>query len=407
MAFAKNNISFAERLPMKIQKIEYIIKHNAFAQKAYVYIASAGFKVIGLFVKPDDKQVLFNSLIGKNYGDSPRAIFEAIKKDHFFDGYKYIWAFDNPNSFQVDGAKKVKINSLKYFITALKSGVWISNVNIERGLQFKPRSTVYLNTWHGCAPLKVDGNAQKNRNDYDYSDVDIFCSNSEWQDDCFVKNYKAKKESIIRCGMPRNDVLYDVSEERIKSLRDKYSIPKEKKVILYAPTWRESSDGGNSRVFTPPINIDYWREQLADEYVLLFRMHHLTTKAMNIDFNDFVRDYSGPYDINELMTIADILITDYSSTLTDYAILEKPVLLFAYDYDDYYNTRGLYMRLEELLPGYICSNEEELIKSIHELDVEKASALVKSVKHKYVQGNGNSTSLCIEALKNMILDKHR
>ena len=126
---------------------------------------------------------------------------------------------------------------------------------------------------------------------------------------------------------------------------------------------------------------------------------------MNIKFNDFVRDYSGPYDINELMMIADILITDYSSTLTDYAILERPVFLFAYDYEEYFASRGLYMRLEELLPGYIFETEVELINSIKELDINTASKAVKELKNTYVQGNGNSTVICIEMLKKLIKNK--
>ena len=237
---------------MGMQKVEYIIKHNAFVQKAYVKVMSAGFRFLGLFIKTEEKQVLLSSLIGKSYGDSPRVLFDAMKADPFFSGYKYVWAFDNPESFQVEGAEKVKLNSLRYFLTALRSGIWITNVNIERGLHFKPEKTIYLDTWHGCAPLKVDGNAQKNRNDYDFSDIDIFCSNSEWQDKCFVKYYKANKNSIIRCGMPRNDVLYRVNQDKIKALREKYEIPDGKKVILYAPTWRESVDGGKSRIFAPP-----------------------------------------------------------------------------------------------------------------------------------------------------------
>ncbi len=384
---------------MGMQKIEYLIKHNAFVQKAYVAVMSAGFRFVGLFIKADKRQVLFSSLIGKNYGDSPRILFEAMKADPFFDGYKYVWAFDDPNAFHVKGAEKVKLNSVKYFITALKSGVWVTNVNIERGLHFKPKKTVYLNTWHGCAPLKVDGNAQKNRNDYDFSDIDIFCSNSEWWDDCFKKYFKVKQDSILRCGMPRNDTLFGVTEDDIVALREKYNIPAGKKVILYAPTWRESNDGGESRVIKPPIDISHWQKKLSDEFVLLFRMHHLTTRVMNIGFNDFVRDFSGAYDINDLMKIADILITDYSSTLADYAILERPALLFAYDYEEYYQSRGLYIRLEELLPGCVCRTEEELMDRIKTIDYIAEGEKVKSLKGKYIYNQADSTQKSLIALK--------
>ena len=186
------------------------------------------------------------------------------------------------------------------------------------------------------------------------------------------------------------------------SLREKYNIPNNKKVILYAPTWRESSDGGKSRVIKPPINIEYWERELSSEYILLFRMHHLTNKVLNIEFNNFVRDYSGAYNVNDLMIISDILITDYSSILTDYSILERPVFLFAYDYDSFIKGRGLYTRLEDLLPGNVCLTEHELIEHIHKMNYENEACKVKSVKHKYVYEKNDSTQKCIEALKNHI-----
>lgn len=161
---------------MGMQKIEYLIKHNAFVQKAYVVVMSAGFRFIGLFIKKNPHQVFFQSLIGRNYGDSPKIIFDAMRSDPDFKDFKYVWAFVDPDKFSVpDNTEKVGLNSLKYFTKAIQSGVWVCNVNIERGLLFKPRKTVFLNTGHG-GQFKVDGNAQKNRNDYDYSDVDMFCS---------------------------------------------------------------------------------------------------------------------------------------------------------------------------------------------------------------------------------------
>ena len=384
-----------------ISKIEYLIKHNIVLQSVYVIVFSFVFRCIGLVIKTDDKVVLFQSLIGKNYGDSPKALFDKMKNDPDFKDCKFYWAFDDPEEYVVEGAEKIKLNSIKYFITALRAGIWITNVNIERGLHFKPRKTVYLNTWHGCLPIKKDGNAQKNRKDYNFGDVDILCSSSEWQDRCFIKDYKANKKSIMRCGAPRNDILFNTTEEEKNNLRKKYGIPCGKKVILYAPTWRESSDGGKSRVIKPPIHIDYWREELSDEYVVLFRMHHLTTKALKIEYDDFVRNCSGPFDINDLMKMSDVLITDYSSTLGDYAILERPAVFFAYDYEEYYKTRGLNKRLEDLLPGCVCRNENELIEKIKHMDYAEEREKVKTLKKKYIYSYNDSTDKCLKKLKEL------
>ena len=382
-----------------MKKIEYILKHNIFMQKIYIIVFSYIFRFLSIFIKVDKKLILFQSLIGKNYGDSPRQIFEKLKEDEYFKDYKYVWAFANPDQFEVSGASKVKINSLKYFITSLKAGIWITNVNIERGLKYKQKDTLYLNTWHGVT-LKFLGNAQKNRRDYNYSDVDIMISPCEYFDNILINDFKVKKDSIIRCGLPRNEELYNIEKNEIEALRKKYNIPKNKKVILYAPTWRDSNNYGNSYSISPPIDIKKKKKSLSSKYVLLFRMHHLTTNQIGLEFDDDVRDVSGKeFNINELMKLSDILISDYSGTIFDYSILEKPIVLFAYDYQEYKDSRGLYLDLDEFLPNCVVKNQQELLNYILNIDYEKECKKVKKIKKTYMNNNGDSTELCIKLLK--------
>ena len=162
-----------------MKKVEYILKHNVIVQKIYQIVFSLIFRFIGIFIRPDMKRVLFQSMIGKTYSDSPQILYEKMLNDEYFKDYKYVWAFDNPNKFELFKAKKVKLNSLSYFIEALRCGIWITNVSIERGLKFNPRKTIYINTWHGVT-LKFLGNAQKNRNDYDYRSVNCMLSSCEY-----------------------------------------------------------------------------------------------------------------------------------------------------------------------------------------------------------------------------------
>lgn len=378
-----------------MHRIEYILKHNKFIQRVYVIVFSLFFRVLGIFIKQDRKQVLFQSMIGKTFGDSPKVLYDAMRADERFKSFKYVWAFDDPDKFDVENGRKVKLNSLKYYIESLKSGIWISNVSIERGLKYKPKSVVYLNTWHGI-PIKVIGNAQKTRNDYDYSDVDYMCCSSDFERKIFIRDFKIKNNAIIKCGMPRNDALYFVTDEMKKNIRKKYNIPENKKVILYAPTWRDSTDGGNSYQIAPPINIDYWKEQLGDEYILLFRMHHLTTELLGIEFNDFVRNVSNAPEINELMIISDILLSDYSATIFDYSILERPIFSFAYDLDSYAFNRGFYEDLEkDVLPNSVFKDEESLIKHIKNMDYSTECKKTRQIKRKYVDVSGNATKECM------------
>lgn len=388
-----------------MKHIEYLLKHNKIIQKAYVAIFSMIFRILGLFVIKNPKQVFFQSLIGRNYGDSPKIIFDSMRSDPDFKDFKYVWAFADPDKFDVpEGTEKVSLNSLKYFYKAIQSGVWVCNVNVERGLMFKPKNTIFLNTSHG-GQFKIDGNAQKNRNDYDYSDVDMYCSFSQFDEDINVRDFNVRREASVICGVPRDDELYRVTPEKIEAARRKLGIPDGKKVILYAPTWRDSSDGGDSYAIAPPMDIAYWREKLSNEYVLLFRAHHLTTKSMDITYDEFVIDGSQEQNVNIVLIASDILITDYSSIAYDFSILERPIVDFAYDYEEYKAMRGLNEDLEVMFPGSVFATQEEVIDHILVMDAAEEKKKTQSIKAKYVQGKGNATEICMNFLKTRLGQK--
>lgn len=382
-----------------IHRIEYVLKHNAVVQKVYVVVFSCFFRFIGLFIRKNPHQVFFQSLIGRNYGDSPKKIFDTMRVDPAFSDFKYIWAFEDPEKFDVpNDTEKVKLNSIKYFTKAIQSGVWVCNVNIERGLLFKPKDTVFLNTGHG-GQFKLDGNAQKNRNDYDYSDVDMFCCFSEFDRKICIRDYKLKPESTVICGIPRDDELYSVTPEKITELKKKLNIPTGKKVILYAPTWRDSLDKGDSYSIRPPMDLSLWKEQLSKDYVLLLRVHPLTTQLLGISFDNFVIDGSKEQNVNNVLMVSDVLITDYSSIAFDYAILERPIIAFAYDYEEYKQTRGLNEDLEVMFPESVFSTQEEVINHILSMDMRTEHKKAIKVKEKYVQAGGNATKVCMDFLK--------
>ena len=381
-----------------IHRIEYLIKHNTFIQKAYVILMSIGFRLLGLFIRPDKRQVMFQSLIGKTYGDSPKILFDRMKADPDFAGYQFVWAFADPDKFEVEGARKVKLNSLAYFIETMRSGIWVTNVDMQRGLHYKSKKTLSINTWHGV-PMKVIGNAQKTRNDYNYYDVDMLCCSSPFEREVFIRDFNVPADVIVQCGMPRNDELYRVTPEDRARYREELGIPEDKKVILYCPTWRDSADGGNSYQIAPPIDVDYWQRELGSEYVMLFRMHHLTTEMLGIEYNDFARDVSGDPQINHLMAAADILVSDYSATVFDFSILEKPIISFAYDYEDYSRSRGFYEKLDDILPGSHFATQEEVVKHIQTMDYAVECEKTGKLKHKYIATAGNATETCMAFIK--------
>ena len=378
-----------------MKRIEYLIKHNSVIQFLYRHIFSLFFQVLGLFVKKDDKLIIFSSFGGKKFNDSPKVIFEKMVRMHEFEGFRFVWAFTSPKDYLIEHAEVVKINSLKYFILCLKAKVWITSVNIERGLHFKKRGTYYVNTWHGAGTKKI-GNACSGRKDYDFSDVDLMLVQSDFEKEIFVRDFNCKKENIEIVGFPRNDALFQPSfYHKRNDIKEELSIPDKKRIILYAPTWRDSIDGGISYKIEPPINIDYWRSKLGDKYVILFKAHTLITDT-RIQFDDFIFDVSNYGELNNLLSITDILVTDYSTIVYDSAVARIPFLCFGYDYDKYKEERGFYYDLNSEYPNGVIKNEDDLIEKILEIKGKKAfSEKYESFRKKYIQAGGESLDFVV------------
>lgn len=381
-------------------KIEYLLKHNMFVQKMYKIFMSAFFRFIGIFIRINKKMILFSSFMGKSYNDSPRCIYEYLKANANED-YTYVWAFEEPEKFKHLGCKVVKIDTFKYFIYALKAKYWVTCVNIERGLKFKKKKTIYLNTWHGIAMKKI-GNDCEGRKDYDFSKINYFCVSSEYDKKVFASAFKTSEQNYFSCGMPRNDELfYSLNNpEYKKELLEKLNLPTNKKIILYAPTWRDSIDNGKTYKVDIPVDFKKWEKELGKDYIVLFRAHVKTTEIMKVEFNDFLRNYSNYECVNHLMIVSDLLITDYSAISFDYSILEKPIFCYGYDYEQYVSERGLYITPKELFTSGVIQTENELLNCIKTLDYKLESKNTKLIKNKFIEFGGNATEECAKVIIN-------
>ncbi|MBI9065661.1 MAG: CDP-glycerol glycerophosphotransferase family protein [Salinivirgaceae bacterium] len=381
-------------------KLEYILKHNLLIQQIYKITLSLFFRFVGLFIRTDEKLILLNSFGGRKYNDSPKVIFEYMSNHVLYKDLTYVWAFESPQDFDILNAKKIKIDSWTYFITALKAKYWISSVNIERGLKFKKKNTIYLNTWHGAGTKKI-GNAVAGRKDFDFSNVNIMLVQSVYEKKIFRKDFLVQNNDFLLSGFPRSDELFYTDKDQIEQYKKELNIPSNKKILLYAPTWRDSINGGQSYDIKPPININKWQNQLGDEYIVLFRTHAFTTKVLNMKFNDFVRDASSYENLNHLLKIADIVITDYSTLVFDYSILEKPFLCFGYDYCRYKEERGFYLDIEKEYPSGVLKTEDEVLKYIMEMDYEHEVEKVRKFKMKFIEAGGKATELSVKRMFNI------
>lgn len=378
-------------------KLEHFIKHNSVVQNLYRYGMSAVFQIWGRLIKIDDNLVLMNGHSYK-YNDSPRAIYKKMHELGLTKKYRVVWALNEPDKVDIPGCKKIKMDTLEYFKTAMRAKYWISCVNIERALHFKKKEQIYLNTWHGAA-INICGNGVSNRNDFHWGYINYFCVCGRYDEVNFGRDLELNPASFLRIGLPRNDILYHVSKEFQKKIQKKLQLPKEKIYILYAPTWRDSEDGGTSYQIAPPIDWKRWKEELGEDYIVMLRTHPYTTKLMNIQFDDFILDYTDYPEVNDLLIAADILISDYSSINLDYCIMGKPMICFGYDYDDYKKTRGFYYDLEAEMPNGVMKTQEEVIRHLKSFNYEADAERTIAFKNRHCEyGNGNATIKCINTV---------
>ena len=329
--------------------------------------------------------IFFESFNGNSFSCSPKAIYNYLISHDEYKDYKFIWAFkdlEKDHKLKDKNTIIVKSKSFKYYYYLSKSKYWIVNSLLDLSV-IKKRKQVYVQCWHGT-PLKklrcdinVTGGVLNTkeevikRNNLDVKKIDYFISPSKYATSKFISAFNLKElnkeKIIIEKGYPRNDKLINYNNNDIEKIKKDLHIPTDKKVILYAPTFRD--DEHTSGVgYTYKLNIDFdlLQKELKD-YIILFRAHYFIANSFEFDkYKDFIYNVSKYDDINDLYIISDLLITDYSSVFFDYAILERPIIFYMYDYDNYKNNlRDFYIDLKEL-PGPIVKDEKNLVTSIKE-----------------------------------------
>ncbi len=362
------------------------------------------FRFISIFVPIRKKTMLITSFAGRKFDDSPKALYDEILKRPEFKDWDLIWAFVDPDQFEIPRGRKIRIDTWPFFMALLYSAVWISNSGMDRNININRKGTIKIETWHGT-PFKKIGSDQNSGTLGNYEEtgpVDtrtIRCAQSEFDRDIFVRVFNAAPETFLLSDLPRNDSLLTYTEEQKAEIRKKIVIPDDKKIILYMPTYREYLVNEKNQTFlAPPMDLEKWQEKLGNQYVLLVRLHYAVSVAMALKENDFVKDVSGYPAINDLYAIADILLSDYSSAYVDYSILDKPMFCFAYDEAEYTEKRGLYLNLHEVLPCRIDADEDSVIDSILQMDEQKACEAAKAFHQRFAPHAGHASITVVDEL---------
>lgn len=384
------------------------------------FIRKINYKISSFGVKVDEKTLLFCCFNGKSYSCSPKAIYEYMINNDEFKDYKFIWAFVDDKKYKYleenINTTVVKIREKEYKKYLAKAKYWIFNYKIPDFL-YPKKNQIFVQCWHGT-PLKrlgcdlehfdnvlntIDG--IKKRYKIEASKFTYFISPSKFASEKFISAWNLKeigKENIIvEEGYPRNDFLFNYKEKDVQQIRKKLGIENDnRKIILYAPTYRsDQHQTGLGYVYKEEIDFKKMEEKFGKEYLILFRPHYFIANSFDFDkYKGFVYNVANIDDINELYIISDILITDYSSVFFDYANLKRPMIFFMYDLEHYKNeSNGFYIALNEL-PGPIVETQEDLEKSIEDVDFNIGSSKkYKEFNEKYnYLDDGNASKRVIE-----------
>ena len=326
----------------------------------------------------DNHLILFETNLGKNYTGNPKYLYEYMISRPEYSKFKYVWVYPDKENCPIPGDPViVERGTAEYFHYLAKAKYRINNIRFP--LIHKREGSVYLNTWHGT-PLKKLGFDIECEGPEKHAFAALYQESLNWDYMTVDNDYGEEKLTgafrfegkVIKKGYPINDIYFD--EDRKKRVCERierdYPVTKEKKVILYAPTWRDlKGDYVRGYEFSLPFDIRKLYEAFGDEYVIIVKLHHLIANNLVIDekYKDFLINASDEEDIMELLCKTDILITDYSSVFYDFASARKPMLFYMYDLEEYLNeTRGTYIDVNDL-PGEIIKDDEGLIRNIQSI----------------------------------------
>jgi CDP-glycerol glycerophosphotransferase len=316
-----------------------------------------------------------------HFSDSPRALYEELLRRGVDAGHTWLSAPHTQGSFPADVAT-VEFGSPESIAALEAADLVISNDHIPLDWEKRPGST-YLQTWHGT-PLKRIHNdvlwAPEGRLAYLEHDIarwDHLLSPNPASTPRFRRAF-GFTGPVHETGYPRNDLLSSPDRDRVRAqVRAGLGLRDDQTAVLYTPTWRDDlvfrKTGPQDFEFA--IDLDDFGARLGEDHVLLLRLHNMVMDRLEVTEGSPVRDVCGYPDIRDLYLAADVLVTDYSSTMFDFAITGKPILHLTYDLEYFSDElRGFYFDLAEVAPAPLLRTSAELVAALADLDAVTAAS---------------------------------
>ncbi|MGI2215215.1 CDP-glycerol glycerophosphotransferase family protein [Shewanella oncorhynchi] len=360
--------------------LNLLVKH---AKDSYLKVFYSVFSLFPI----REKRIVFSSFYGKQFSGDPKAIYLLIEEMNL--GTECIWVLNNRENRNFKTVNRYSLKHLYYLATCQYR---IDNCQ-EKSILRSRSGCVNVQTWHGTPVKKI---AQ------DIEQVGFSSIKKEWQKDALSWNYfitssksttdllsnafNISRDICLEYGNPRNDILHAYSEDHVNNIKKKIGLNKDKKVILYAPTFRDGND-----TFNIELDFNLLSKMLNDDYVFLVRMHSNIRQFKSVDVDgSFVVNVTDYDDVQDLLLISDCLVTDYSSLFFDFALLKRKMIFYAYDIEKYeMDSRGLYYNYRCFVPGNVVLNQHELIDEILSENVNED--IIDDFNNKYNSRSGDAT----------------
>lgn len=315
--------------------------------------------------------VLFESFLGKAYAGNPRYVYEALRE--LRPDLRCVWVYQGREPIPGD-PPRVARGSAEYYRLLATARYRVNNVRFQAAGR-KPE-TAYLQTWHGTPLKRLGYDIEVGGPEADARES-FFRESRGWtallspNPFCTATLRRAFRYegAVLEQGYPLTDPLLDPAPDR-QALASELGLPPDRRYILYAPTWRDHRPVGHWRFdFDLHLDLQAVAAALAPDQVLLVRAHHLVAAGLDhASLPDNVIDVSHVDDATALCVLADVLVTDYSSILFDFAATGRPMLFYCYDLELYANqVRGFYLDVERDLPGPLARTTAELVALLHDL----------------------------------------
>ncbi|WP_066387550.1 CDP-glycerol glycerophosphotransferase family protein [Neobacillus mesonae] len=375
----------------------------------YLFVFKCVFFFFNLLPLKEDKTTFVIS-----FGDNSQYVLEEMQKHNISSEIILLCKGNSINKFKhYQGMKTIPFETLcilswikSVYHLATSRHVLIDNYfGFLASVQFKA-NVECIQLWHASGALKkfgLEDESIKNRSKRAnkrflqvYRNFHKVIVGSDVMADVFIKSFNLKDGNILRTGIPRTDFFYNEEAKQtvLEKLISKYPELRGKKVILYAPTYRE--DELNN--FSLRLDVEKMQRELGNEYILMLRLHPVVQKNL-LNFkiaNGFLYDFSSDkYEINDLLIAADILITDYSSIPFEYSLLRRPMIFFTYDLKEYKKKRGVLTEFEQNLPGPIVEHTDEIIELIKQnsFDLNVVDYYAEQW-NKYSTGESSANLIC-------------